>query len=156
MEINTSCFNDEAVICTSVQTVQLCVQNSLAVVKTKMELDSHADTCVVGDHCLVVHDHNIPVNVFEYNPKAGSRLACIVNAAVAYAKAETGHVVTLYINQAIEMKDLDHHLLCPMQCCMNGVVINEVSKYLAPIPSETMHVIQLETLLMPSTQFSFL
>ena len=42
------------------------------------------------------------------------------------------------------MKGLDLHLLCPMQCCMNGVLINEVPKYLAPVPSETIHAIQIE------------
>ena len=29
-----------------------------------------------------------------------------------------------------------------MQCCMNGVVFNEVPKSLTPVPSETMHMIQ--------------
>ena len=40
------------------------------------------------------------------------------------------------------MKDLDHHLLCLMQHCMNGVVIDEFPKFLAPIPSETIHTTQ--------------
>ena len=31
-----------------------------------------------------------------------------------------------------------------MQCCMNSVLINEVLKFLASIPSETAHAIQLE------------
>ena len=42
------------------------------------------------------------------------------------------------------MKGLNHHLLCTIQCRMNGVLINEVPKFLAPIPSKTMHAIQLE------------
>ena len=50
--------------CTSVQTVQLCAQKSLTVVKTKMELDLHADTC---DQCL---DHYRPVNIYGYDPNA--------------------------------------------------------------------------------------
>ena len=64
------------------QTVQLCVQNSFTVVKAKVEFNSHADTCVVGDHCLVVHDHNRSVNVFGYDPKAELKHAHIVNANV--------------------------------------------------------------------------
>ena len=31
-----------------------------------------------------------------------------------------------------------------MQCCVNGLLIDEVSKFLALIPSVTMHAIQLE------------
>ena len=37
--------------------------------KPKVELDSLAEIFVVGDCCLVIHDHNEPVNVYSYNPK---------------------------------------------------------------------------------------
>ena len=43
------------------------------------------------------------------------------------------------MNQAIETKGLDHHILHPMQCHINGFVFDEVSKFLALISSETMH-----------------
>ena len=45
-------------------TVHLSAHNSLVVVETKLELDLNADTCVVGDNCLVIYDHNRAVNVF--------------------------------------------------------------------------------------------
>ena len=58
-ETNASCVDDyESATCANMQTVHLSAHNSLAVVNTKIELDSHVDTFVVGDHCLVVHDHN--------------------------------------------------------------------------------------------------
>ena len=57
---------------------------SVANSKPKVELDSHADTCVVGDNCLVIHDHNKPVNVYSYDPKDGHRSAKKVDAAVGY------------------------------------------------------------------------
>ena len=41
------------------------------------------------------------------------------------------------------MKGFDHHLLHQMQCHVKGVLINEVTKFLASIPSETTHTIQL-------------
>ena len=44
----------------------------------------------------------------------------------------------------IEIKGLNHHLLCSMQCYINGVVIEKASKFLVPISSETMHSIELE------------
>ena len=70
--------------------------------------------------------------------------ACKVDATVAYTEPETGQFVILLLNQAIEMKGLDHHLFCLMQCCMNVVLIDEVLKFLAPIPSETTHAIKLQ------------
>ena len=33
--------------------------------KSKVELDSHADTCVGGDNHLVIHDHKSSVNVYS-------------------------------------------------------------------------------------------
>ena len=128
----------------SVQSVYLIAHTSLTVVKTKIELDSHADTCILGDNCLIVHNHNRPVNVYGYNPKAGSKHAHIVNAAVAYRETETGHVVIPLLNQASETKGLSYHFLCLMKCCMNRVLIDEVPKFPAPIPSETTHAIQIE------------
>ena len=61
------------------------------------------------------------MNVYGYDPKAGLKHACTVDATVAYTEPETGQVVILLINQAIEMKGLGHHVLCLMQCCTNGV-----------------------------------
>ena len=87
--------------------------------------------------------------------KVGLKHACIVYVAIAYTEPETGHVVILLLNQVVEMKGLNHRLLCQMQCCMNGVLINEVPKFLALIPSETMHAIQIENPLMPLTQLLF-
>ena len=39
-----------------------------------LEFDLHADTCVVGNNCLIIHDHNRPVNLLSYNPKDGTEL----------------------------------------------------------------------------------
>ena len=94
------------------QTVHLSVHTNIAVVKTKIELDSNADTCAVGDHCLIVHDHNRPVNVYRNNPKAGLKYALVFNATVAVTITDTGQVVILLINQPNEMKGLNNHLLC--------------------------------------------
>ena len=49
----------------------------------------------------------------------------------------------LTINQAIHIDGLDNHLLCPMQCQLNGVHISKVPKFLAESPSETTNAIEL-------------
>ena len=58
--------------------------------KPKVELNSHADTLVVGDNCLIIHDHNIPVNVDGYDLKDGHRSAKTVDAAVGYQDPQSG------------------------------------------------------------------
>ena len=65
------------------------------VVETEIELDSHADTCIVGNQCLVIHDHNRPVYVFDFDPKSESKSVCIVVVAVAYNKPEMGQAFIL-------------------------------------------------------------
>ena len=47
------------------------------------------------------------------------------------------------INQAIHIDQLVHHLLCNMQCHLNGVHISEVPKFLAETPSERTHAEEL-------------
>ena len=138
-ENNISSVDEYSASCASVWTVQSSAQKSLAVVKTKIVLDSHADVCVIGNQWLVLHDHNRPVNVYGYDPKVGSKCVSIINVTVAYTEPETGQVVIFLIKKVIEMKSIDHHFLCPMQCQINGVMINEFPKFLSPILSETMH-----------------
>ena len=38
-----------------------------------LELDSHADTCVLGRDCLVILDHLRPVQVVGYDPALGAK-----------------------------------------------------------------------------------
>ena len=63
---------------------------SVASSKPKVELDSHTETCVVGDNCLVIHDHNRPVNVYSYNPEDGHRSAKTVDATLGYQDPQSG------------------------------------------------------------------
>ena len=104
---------------------------------------TYTDSCGAGDQCLVVNDHNRPVNVYGYDPKAGFKGACIVNATVAYTESESCQVIIFLLNQAIEVKSLEYHHLCPMQCCIDGVLIDEVPKFLAPVLSKIMHPVQI-------------
>ena len=65
---------------------------SVASSKPKAELNSHADSCVVGDNWLVIHDHDRPVNVYSYDPKDGHKSAKTVDATVGYQDAQSGQV----------------------------------------------------------------
>ena len=37
-----------------------------------MDINSHTDTTVLGDKCLIIHDFNQPVDVSGYDPTSGS------------------------------------------------------------------------------------
>ena len=69
--------------------------------KPKVELDSHADTSVIGDKCLVSHDHYRPVNVYSHGPKDGHKGAKTVDGTVGSQDPKSGQRFILVINQAI-------------------------------------------------------
>ena len=109
-----------------------------------MELDSYADTCVIGKNATIIYDHHRRVSVTGYDPKAGSNLYRILSAAVAYDDPYSGETSIFIINQAIEIPHLDNHLLCIFQFRMGGVAINDVPKFQAPNPSLHTHAIRVD------------
>ena len=82
----------------------------------RAELDSHADTCVVGRHALIIHEHSHVVMVSGFDPSQPARKAKVVDAAIKYTRRDTGDHLILLVNQAILVPEVDHCLLCPMQC----------------------------------------
>ena len=110
--------------------------------ETRVECDSHADTSVVGKEALIIHDYGRPVSVYSYDKEDGCKEYHTVSAADAYDHPQTGQVYMLVINQAIEIPHLKHHLLCPMQCRLNGIKISELPKFLAEDPDDSTHSLQ--------------
>ena len=106
-----------------------------------MEVDSHADTTCLGGGVLKIYDYNCPVNVQGYDPLLGAKQYRIISGALAYVNPFTGHKYHLIVHQAINMPDLDHHLLCPMQCRTNGVVINKCPHIYCREPTQGSHAI---------------
>ena len=105
-------------------------------------LDSHADTCVVGNNVLVTHVYDRTVTVTGYDPsQEATRGLQVVSAQVAYDKPDTGEVVLLTIHQAIQVPTMEHNLLCPMQLRMNDCTVLECPKFLITNPNEFNHSI---------------
>jgi hypothetical protein len=79
--------------------------------ETTLELDLHADTCVLGRDALITLDYNSPVSVVGYDESLGSKTYQTVSGVVAYDDPQTGRMLHLIINQAIHIPHPDHHLL---------------------------------------------
>ena len=139
----------EAGVCTNgiaaVRTVRILAANSThSSDETRVEIDNHADTTVLGKRCLKVHDYRRPVKVTGYDPSVGTKTCSTITGVVAYDHPQTGQVYLLVFNQAIYAPHLDHHLLCPMQCRLNDVKISEVPKFLVNDPDEFTHAIAVD------------
>ncbi len=93
--------------------------------KTMLELDSHANTSILGWHALIILDYNRPVPIVGYDESLGTHVYQTISGVMAYTDPKTRRTLHLVVNQAIHIPYLDHHLICPMQCCMNGVTVDE-------------------------------
>lgn len=90
------------------------------------ELDSHADTCVVGKHATVLYEHPRQVSIIGYDASQGSSEGLkVVDVAIAYDSPRNGMVHILRINQAVLVPTIEHNLLCPMQLRLNDVDVND-------------------------------
>ena len=96
---------------------------STAATQSRIELDSHADTCIIGRNALLTQIHERNVNVSYYDPTLESvKDLDIVNTAVAYDLSVAGEVIILNINQAIRVNTMFDNLLCIMQMMMNDSI----------------------------------
>jgi hypothetical protein len=112
--------------------------------ETTLELDSHADMCVLGHDALIFLDYDRPVIVKGYDPSLGTKTYTSVNRGLAYDDPTTGKLYHLMINQAIHIPHLDHRFLCPMQCRVNDVIVNNTPKFLTSDPTDHMHALTIK------------
>jgi hypothetical protein len=108
-----------------------------------IELDSHADTSVIGNNCRVISYTDKTCQVAPYHPHYDSMQDIpIVQAGTAYDDPNTGETMILIINQGLYFGDsLPVTLLNPNQMRMNGLEVDDVPKHLAKDPTVATHSI---------------
>ena len=108
-----------------------------------IELDSHADTSVIGNNCRVISYTDKTCQVAPYHPDYDSMQDVpIVQAGTAYDNPETGETLILIINQGLYFGEgLPVSLLNPNQMRYNGVEVDDIPKHLARDPSKATHSI---------------
>jgi hypothetical protein len=82
------------------------------------ELDSHADTCCIGNNALVLYYHNRTVSVSPFLESLGKANDIpIVTAAIAYDDPIRAQTYIIIVHQALYFGDrLQHNLINPFQC----------------------------------------
>ncbi len=96
---------------------------------------------MLGHGALIILNYNRPVSVVGHDESLGSKTYQTVSGVVAYDDPQTGKMLHVIINQAIHIPHLDHHLLCPMQCHVNDMIVNNLPKFLAADPTDQMHAL---------------
>jgi hypothetical protein len=84
----------------------------------------------------------VKVDVSGFSTALGSIELPIVSGAVANDHPITGKVYILGFHQVIYCRQMDNHLICPMQCRVNVVVIKDMPKMCIPNPDNITHSIE--------------
>ena len=82
--------------------------------------------------------------MYGYDRALGAKSFCTVSAVLGYIDPKSGQTYHLVIHQAIEISHLEHSLLCPMHCRMNGAEINETPCLLEKNKTPNSHAIVID------------
>ena len=103
---------------------------------TATELDSHADSPVVGWYSRILEETGRKATVSGFTSDLGKPITVlVVNAAVTY----DCNVYILVICNALYFKNMEENLVPPFMMRLAGIDVNECPKFLAKIPSESNH-----------------
>jgi hypothetical protein len=93
--------------------------SSLGSYESSTYLDSHADTTVLGKHCLVVYETGRTADVSPFLPELGTaEKVQIITGTVTYDHPDSETII-LIINQVLYIPALRDNLVCDNQCRMN-------------------------------------
>ena len=116
----------------------------------------HANTTVLGRNCLLIQDFDKTVSVTGWDASAGATECRTVSGVVAYDHPVTGQAYMLVFHQAINLESMDNHLICPMQCRVNRVEINDTPKIFVKRPTECSHAIVVDDPVAPDVSLVIL
>lgn len=92
----------------------------------RCEMDSHADTCVAGNNCIVLEYTGHHATVEAYSPDYASKEIPIATVATTYDSPNSGETFALIINEALYFGDtLSFSLLCPNQLSDNDIHVDQ-------------------------------
>jgi hypothetical protein len=93
----------------------------------RMELDSHADTIVLGSNAIILQYTNRECDVAPYSDSYEPICNVpIVTGATAVTSSETGETIILVFHEAIWMGNrLEHSLLNPNQMRHHGITVQD-------------------------------
>ena len=115
-------------------------------VTTATELDSHADSPVVGRYAIILEVLNKTVQVSGFTTDLGKPIRVpVVNAAVAYDCDITGDTHILVLYSALYLESMENNLVPPIAMRLAGCDVNECPKFLAKNPSIAHHSVYFPT-----------
>lgn len=107
-----------------------------------VELDSHAQSAVVGKDALILRDTKKSCSVTGFTNSLGKVASVpIVDACVAYDDPVTGESYCLILYNALWVEEMDHVLIPPFLLRRAGLLVDECPKIQARNPTDETHSI---------------
>ena len=106
---------------------------------SSLELDSHADSPVVGSEALIIRTNYRKVRFNGFTPALGSKTVDVVDTAIAYECEFTGKVLIMIIRNLLYLKEMNHNLLSLFIMRLDGLEVNEQPKFITRNPMTKHH-----------------
>ena len=112
--------------------------------ETTTDLDSHANSPVVGDNDIILFHTNKTIRVSCFT-KALSDInkVLVVVVAVVYTDAVTGVTYLLVIRNALYMKGMESNLIPPFMIRLTDHEVDECPKFMCKQPTTKLHAISI-------------
>ena len=105
-----------------------------------LELDSHADSPVLGRGAKIVRQTGRKVSVRGFSDELGHPINVeVVDGILKYECELTGNEYILVIRNALHLPSLKNHLIPPFMMRLASIEVNECPKFLAKQPSIEHH-----------------
>ena len=110
--------------------------------ESRTELDSHADSAVVGRNALILSGPQKTVSVSGFTKSLGLRKSIpVVNAAVLHTCDMTGKMTVLLLHNALHFEEMESNLIPPFLMREAGLIVDECPKFQAIKPTLRHHSI---------------
>ena len=106
---------------------------------SSLELDSHADSPVLGSEALIIRTHDRKVRVNGFILALGSKMVDVVDAVIAYECKLTGKVLIMIIRNGLHLKEMNHNLLSLFIMRLSEMEVNEQPKFMTRNPTTKHH-----------------
>lgn len=104
------------------------------------ELDSHADSPVVGKYAIIIETTDKKAMVSGFTSDLGEPMKVpIVISSVAYDCKYTGLTHIMVIHNALYLENMTVNLIPPIMMRIAGIDVNECPKFLAKSTSDEDH-----------------
>ena len=108
---------------------------------SSLELDSHADSPVIGSEALIIRTYDRKVKVNGFTPALGLKMVDMVDAEIAYECEFTGKVLIMIIRNRLYLKKMKHNIVSPFIMRITELEINKRPKFMIRHPTNKHHSI---------------